>query len=108
MGHERVFLDWLVYALGQLAVVVLGWVVRERLGFWDVGCRSVGVYRVGVLVWLAWLGGGWLGMWGGGWGRWGECGRVWSEVNSSDVPLSAVNGGPRRSFGAVRANHPNK
>ncbi len=73
-GAERVFLDWLVYALGQLVVV--------GVGLWDMRRRGVGVYHVGVLVWWAWF---------GGWLAWdvGEFGGKHGEVNLSDGPLSA-------------------
>ncbi len=74
-GDERVFLDWLVYALGSL--VVIGFVGGGGLAFLGCGlsaCRGVsggGVGVVGVVGgWLAWDVGWWLG----------EVGRMWESL----------------------------
>jgi len=58
VDSERVFVSWLVYALAQLVVLVLGVWAQERLCLWDWARRRLGVYRLGrlvVQVWLLWL-----------------------------------------------------
>lgn len=70
VASARVFLDWLVYALGQLLVVWFGVWGSSSLRLWDVSRRSVGERLLGLCLLLGWL----LGLWewdvGENWGFW--------------------------------------
>lgn len=53
LASARVFLDWLVYALGSFTLVWLGMQGAGHLRLWDVVLRSLGVFPFGTLVALA-------------------------------------------------------
>jgi hypothetical protein len=59
VASERVFLEWLVYAIGQLLVVWFGVWGSSSLYLWDVARRSVGERLLGLCLLLGWLFGLW-------------------------------------------------